>query len=173
MIHWLVTGESGSGKSRTIREKIIPLWKRRGRHVIVCDPLGQRWPGAARIVNRPEAMLAMMRCNQQMVGIWDECGSMCESESKLSDAVSWLAMQSRNRGHLIYFMAQRAYQLPIGFRNQCGSALVFHQRSDVDRGCLARLYGDEMLEANRLSIGECLVAAPMKKTVKVRMFSIV
>lgn len=182
MIHWLVAGESGSGKSASMMTAVAPSWldpvrfrlPRQPRAVLVLDPqLKSGWLGACTwITADPDEWLAALKRSRSCVGIWDEAGNTIESDPKLGQRLSWVPMQSRNLGHLVYFIGNRAGQLPIGYQNQCGSALIFHQRSDYDRRRLSQLYGPEMMTANTLDIGECLIARPMKSPVKTRLFRI-
>lgn len=178
MIHWLVCGESGSGKSRSMREAVIPAWRnpsrfrlrRPARNVLVLDPqLKADW-GATWVTKDPLEWLAALKKSRSCVGVYDEAGNQLESDPKLTRDMGWAAMESRNNGHLIYFLAQRAGQLPLGMRNQCGQAYVFNQRSEFDRRWLAITYGEGMRSANRLEVGQCLIGLPMKNPVLCRFF---
>ncbi len=182
MIHWGCFGESGTGKSVSMSHHIAPSWlwpsrygiKRPPRKVLVCDvQMKAMWRGNYTfITDDVDEWVRALRANKDCVGIWDEAGNTMEADPGLARRHSWVAMQSRNLGHLIYFMCQRAGQLPLGMRNQCGQALVFNQRSDYDRRWCAMSYGQEMMAADTLGVGECLIGRPMQKPVKTRFFSI-
>lgn len=182
MIHWGVFGESGSGKSVSTSQYIAPSWlwparfglKRPARHVLVCDPqMKAMWRGKCTwITPDVDAWVAAMKASRECVCIWDEAGNSMEADPAMALRHSWVAMQSRNLGHLVYFLCQRAGQLPIGVGNQCAQAYVFFQRSPYDRRILAQAYGEEMHQAGQLTVGECLIGQPMKKPVKTRFFSV-
>lgn len=182
MIHWGVFGESGSGKSVTMSQFIVPTWlwpdrynlKRPPRKVLICDPqLKAMWRGKYTFITKDaDEWMAALKLNRDCVGVWDEAGNSLQSDRKLERRMGWVPMESRNNGHLIYFICQRAGQLPIGYRNQCAQAFVFWQRSSYDRRELAESYGERMMEANKLTVGECFIAQPMKEPVKTRFFSI-
>lgn len=182
MIHWGVFGESGSGKSVSTSQFIAPSWlwparfglKRPPRKVLILDPqLKAMWKGRYTYITAdPDQWLDALKRNTDCVGIWDEAGNTLEADPSLVRRMSWVPMQSRNLGHLVYFLCQRAGQMPLGYRNQCGQAYVFHQRSDYDRRWLSTAYGQEMMAANTLDVGECLIGLPMKRPVKTRFFSV-
>ncbi len=163
-----------------MREVVIPSWlypgryriKRPARHVLVLDPQLKAGWGATWVTKDPYEWLAALKASRSCVGVYDEAGNQLESDPKLEREMGWAAMESRNNGHLIYFLAQRAGQLPLGMRNQCGQAYVFHQRSEYDRRWLSVTYGAEMFAANTLGVGECLIGLPMQKPVKTRFFAV-
>lgn len=174
--HWLIVGNIRAGKSVALRQHIVPAWawpekygiRRPPKHVIVLDPIGQRWPGATFVTRDHLEWLEALQGSRGCVGVWDECGNDCESNPDIARQLLWAATLSGNNGHAVYFVGQRAFQIPPSIRNNCASAIVFHQRGLNDRKVLADVYGQEMMAANTLATHECIVARSMERTVKTR-----
>lgn len=169
-MHALVAGETGCGKSRMMRERIVPEWKRRGRPVVVLDPLQQPW-GATFQTTDPYEFLATMQRSEGCIGVWDECGTMLDSEPRLKRDLQWLATVSRNGGHMMYFLSQRFYLVPPTFRYQCSRAYLFRLRGR-DAIEAAQTYPEPGLETilPGLGVGECIAIAPFGKPVKFKAF---
>jgi hypothetical protein len=129
-VHRLVVGISGCGKSRLIRERIIPAYAARGVAVLVLDPVGQAWPGAAWVTDDPWRFLATAKASRRCVLVVDECDETLRGSAELERGCKYLATRSRNDGHLAYFIAQRAHQIPPSYRNQCSGAFVFKQTAE-------------------------------------------
>lgn len=153
-----------------LRERIVPQWIRAGRPVVVLDILRQPW-GATYQTDDPYEFLATMQRSEGCIGIWDECGTMCDSEPRLKRDLQWLATVSRNAGHLVYFVSQRLYLVPPTFRYQCTRAYLFRLRAR-DAVEAAELYPEPGLEATlpNLASGECIVINGGQKAVRTRVF---
>ncbi len=169
-MHNLVAGETGSGKSRMMRERIVPHWVRAGRPVVVLDILRQPW-GATVQTDDPAEFLATMKRSKGCIGVWDECGTMLDSDPALRRSMQYLATVSRNDGHLLYFLTQRLFIVPPTFRYQCSRAYLFRLRGR-DATEAAQLYPEPGLETTlpNLLTGECIVIKPMGAPVKTRVF---
>ena len=70
-MHWSLTGITGCGKSRLLKEVIIPTHRRAGRWVGVLDPLGATWP-ADWSTNDPMRFVAAARASRSCVWVVDE-----------------------------------------------------------------------------------------------------
>ncbi len=170
MAHVLVAGETGYGKSRMMRERIVPEWLRRNRPVVVLDPLSQPW-GATVQTADPYEFLELMKRSEGCIGVWDECGTMLDSEPQLKRDLQWLATVSRNSGHMIYFLSQRLYLIPPTFRYQCTRAYLFRlRRRDAIEAAEAFPEPDLENVLPTLGVGECIVIAPLAAPVKTRVF---
>jgi hypothetical protein len=121
---------SGCGKSRLMREAIIPAHARLGRAVLVLDPVGQAWPGAAWVTSDPWAFLSTAQASRRCVLVVDECDEMLRASPEHERGLKYLATRSRNDGHLAYFLAQRCLQIPPSYRNQCSGAYAFRQTAE-------------------------------------------
>jgi hypothetical protein len=170
-MHRLVVGETGCGKSRMLREIIIPEWIRRGHPVCVLDPLSQPWRATYQTTD-PHDWLDTLRRSKGCIGVWDECGNMCEEEPALKRELNYAATVSRNDGHLVYFVGQRLYQIPPTFRNQCSWSYLFRLRGRRDVQEAADLFPDQGVAESLpgLDYGECFLLRPFKKPVKTRIF---
>ena len=170
-MHSLVVGITGSGKSRLAKQIIIPGWCRRGYAVLVLDPIGQPWPGAHWVTDDPMTFLDKAKASEKCVLIVDECSTALRGDAKTERATRWLATQSRNRGHIAYFLGQRVLQMQPDIRDNCGAAFVFQQNPDN-----AGWFNDQWnlptvaREAPCLPLGVCLHAQPFKTPVKMRVF---
>lgn len=153
-----------------MRERIVPAYMRGGRPVVVLDILRQPW-GATAQTDDPYHFLDIMQRNTGAVGVWDECGTMLDSEPKLRRDLQWLATVSRNNGHTMYFLSQRFYLIPPTFRYQCTHGFLFRLRGR-DAIEAAQLFPDPGLESMlpTLGVGECIITKPMEKAVKTRFF---
>jgi hypothetical protein len=167
-MHWLIVGVTGSGKSRIMRETVIPCWKRQGVAVAVLDPLGQRW-GANYETPDPVRFLARLKASRRVVAVVDEWPHFAK-DWKTFNELQWLATIARNQGILSYFLAQRAMQVHPNVRNQCSKGLIFRQRP-ADAAILADLFDcDAINGATQLPLGECMRVEPFKPPVKIKAF---
>ncbi len=158
------------GKSRMMRERIVPEWIRRGRPVVVLDPLNQPWNATIQTTD-PDEWLATMKRSRGCIGVWDECGSMCYADPKLASRLNYAATIARNDGHLVYFLSQRLYMVPLVFRLQCSWGYLFRLRGN-DPAHAFELFPEPGLPAAlpRLNPGECIHIKPLVKPVKIRVF---
>lgn len=166
-----VIGKSGCGKSRLVRDVILPAWVRRGYSVAVLDPLCQPWPGANWQTNDPARFLAMAKASEQCVLVVDEAQDTMRGTPQRERDMAWLSLQSRNRGHVVYFLGQRALQLPPNVRNQLTHAYAFHQttKDAEDLGSLLMVEGlDAILP--RLSLGVCYEIGMSERPRLLRVF---
>jgi hypothetical protein len=169
-MHRLVCGETGCGKSRMMRERIIPEWIRRGRPVVVLDPLQQPWRATMQTTD-PYEWLETMQRSEGCIGVWDECGFMMEENPALKRDMIWSATVSRNKGHLVYFLSQRFYLVPPSYRLQCTWAYLFRLRGR-DLKEAVDLYPEPSLESALPALvpGQCILVKPFEKPVKFRVF---
>lgn len=169
----LVLGESGCGKSRLMREVIVPYWARRGFAVLVLDPVGQDWRsvGAAWQTKDHERFLATARKSQKCVLVVDEAEETLRGSAEQERQMNWLGLQSRNFGHESYFLGQRALQVPPNVRNQCGRVYAFTQDLDDSLWIAKKMLQRDIAEAiTRLPEGICLRVQRHKTPVKMRVF---
>lgn len=174
MVHRLVVGRTGMGKSRVMRERIIPGWLRHPRtprQVAVLDPLGQDWGRGCWVTTDPYEWLDVLKRSRYVVGVVDEPELAINADPKLMQAMLWAATISRNYGHLIYFLAQSGYQLPVRFRSQCTWGYVF-QQFPHDCRALVETFGNHELMTlpTQLPPGTCLLVKPLAQPVLVKVF---
>lgn len=171
MPHSLVVGITGSGKSRLVREIVIPLWCRRGYAVLVLDPLSQPWPGAYWQTSDPLKFIAKAKASEKCVLIVDECSTALRGDGELERETKWLATQSRNRGHTAYFIGQRVLQMQPDVRNNCSAGYVFNQ-TPADARWFAEQWNIPDVEstAPRLPLGVCMRVEPFAAPITMRVF---
>lgn len=167
-MHWTVTGMSGAGKSRVMRDYIIPAHRRLGRKVLVLDPLAQPWP-ADHATADPDEFVRIARASRSLVLVVDEYAQFT-GDYQTARALEWCFTVARNSGHLSYALAQRLLMIPPNVRNQCSRALVFRQAA-ADLADLARLLDDpRIMRAAQFPAGRCLKVEPFADPVEVRTF---
>lgn len=160
LMHNLVVGISGSGKSRLMRERIVPLWRGRGYAVLVLDPVGQDWlsSGATWQTRDPYRFLDAAQRSQRCILVVDESDETLRATAQQERDLKYLATRSRNDGHVAYFLAQRAMQVPPSYRNQCSRVYAF-QQTQRDAEVVAELVNQPaLLETVRLPLGTCIEA---------------
>lgn len=168
-MHWLVTGITGCGKSRIMREVIIPAHRRAGRWVGVLDPLGGIWP-ANWTTTDPLAFVAAAKNSSRCVWVVDEYAQFT-ADYKTMKALEWIFTVGRNRGHLAYALAQRLMMIPPNVRNQCSHAVVFNQQS-TDLEDLAGLMNQPGIRAAAtFPAGKALLVEPFTEPRPVVLFA--
>ena len=127
-MHWLVTGITRCGKSRLMKEVIIPSHRRAGRWVGVLDPVGAGdWP-ADWVTSDPLRFVAASRTARGCVFIVDEVAKY-RADYKAITALEEMFFMTGNYGNLCYAIAQRIMMVPPNIRDQCSNAIVFQQTS--------------------------------------------
>lgn len=162
MLHNLTLGVTYSGKSTF--EKIVARGLRaRGIKIAVLDP--QRdddWPADFR-THDAEKFLTHVRtrtaghAGERWTLIIDESGSALDRYDKRFD---WLATTGRHLGCVSRFIAHRFTQLSPTIRAQCPRRFIFNCDAD-DARTLARMHGEQLLEASKLGQGEFFLIEPM------------
>lgn len=168
-MHWTVTGISGCGKSRVMKEFIIPAHRRAGRWVGVLDPLESRWP-ADWSTSDPAAFVAAAKASRGCVWVVDEYAQFTQDYAIMRQ-LEWLFTVARNRGHLSYALAQRVKQIPPNVRNQCSNAIVFNQQGADLADLAAMMNQPAILDASAFPPGRCLVVKPFENPVPVTVFA--
>jgi hypothetical protein len=165
-----VVGESGSGKSRLCREFLAPAWNSRGFATYALDPLRQPWPVYWQTDN-PERFLEAMKNSTRCVGFVDEAQETMRGNPQRERDMAWLGLQSRNKGHVLYFLAQRIMQLPPNVRNQCTEAYIFRQTADDAEWLAVHFQCDALrLMIPTLERGVCVRVGNHKTPEKMRVF---
>ena len=167
-MHWLVTGISGCGKSRVMREFVIPAHRRAGRWVGVLDPLGSTWPSNW-TTSDPQAFVAAAKASRNCVWVVDEYGQFT-SDYDTMRSLEWLFTVARNYGHLSYALAQRVKQIPPNVRNQCSHALVFNQQGADLADLAAMMNQPGVMDAVNFPAGVALVVEPFKPPKPIKTF---
>ncbi len=122
----IVTGITRCGKSRLMKQVIIPGHRRKGRWVGVLDPVGARdWP-ANWVTQDPLQFVEASRKSRDCVWVVDEIAKYRQDYKAIS-AIEELFFMGGNNGHLSYAIAQRLMMVPPNIREQCDVAIVFQQ----------------------------------------------
>lgn len=170
-MHNLVVGMSGAGKSRMMREAIIPAHRRARRPVFVLDPVCQAWGDVQFQTDDPYKFLALAKASRGCVLVVDECDETLRASGQQERDLKYIATRSRNDGHLAYFLAQRAMQVPPSYRNQCSTGYVFQQTAEDALVCYSLFNSTAARDlAPTLPLGVCLRVSPGQNPVKYRVF---
>ena len=149
LMHVLIIGRSGSGKSNLARclAGSLPNESR----IVVYDPtesLG--WPENAAKYSDPESFLTDIFQERSAHVFVDECKTLWDHDEKRA---SQLVYRLRHNGLLFYLIAQRAMgMVPPNARNQCSSLIAF-RTSAKDAEILGAEYGESILGAAKLPQG--------------------
>ena len=127
-MHSLIIGQTESGKS-TLAKVFASKLTNSGKKVAVLDPLfDPDWKCNYRTDDINE-MTQYLKVNRSVYVFVDESGAYFNDGNDTT--YSWLATRSRHYGHSVFFIAQRAIQIPKTMRDQCSRLYLFtSSRSD-------------------------------------------
>lgn len=124
-MHSLIVGVTRSGKT-TLATILAREMLARGKKVVVFDPIGgPDWGKGAQVFDNAEDFTHAVRspeCTSAHVFV-DESGEILGEG--YSREHTWLATRSRHWGHSVYFIGQRAMQIPLTMRTQCTRIYMF------------------------------------------------
>ena len=143
-MHCLVIGMTESGK--TLLSKLMAKQLRsQGKKVAVLDPICDPDWEADYITDDVEELREYLTKNRSHYVFVDESGAVFNEGNDNSHA--WIATRSRHYGHSVFFLAQRAIQIPKTMRDQCSRVYLF-TTSASDGKILAE-------EFNKLELMKC------------------
>lgn len=111
-----------SGKS-TLAKLLSQQLQRSGKHVAVLEPLMDSGWYARFRTDDIDVFCDYLRKNQSVYAFVDEGGEYFDDGN--NGNYSWLATRSRHYGHSVFFLAQRAMQIPKTMRDQCNRLFLF------------------------------------------------
>lgn len=167
-MHWMITGISGCGKSRIMREIIIPSHRRLDRFVGVLDPLEGAWPASWSTADAAR-FVAAAKASRRCVWVVDEYAQFT-ADWETGKTLEWLFTVARNFGHLSYALAQRVKMIPPNVRNQCSHAIVFNQQAADLADLAAMMNQPRIMEAANFPKGVCMVVEPFTEPRVLRVF---
>jgi hypothetical protein len=181
MAGWLILGNPRVGKSRVVKEQVIPSWLKRGTPVAVLDPVSEDmdratarafWSGASMVSSDPEAFQGIMRRSNHVVAIVDELAEWAARDYKNMDRIAWLSICGGNRGILPYFIGQRMVFVPPRIRNLCTDGVIVFQQSEPDARAILDSYPMHpgVMAVTTYPPGVALVMVPNKQPMKIRVF---
>ena len=125
-----IIGYTGTGKSRMIREVILPMWWKKRVSALILDPVGQSWGRGMPWVwqtRDPVAWLQAAKRSRNCVLIMDECLLHIGSGTAIAKELYWAPCTSRNNGDFLYMLGQRTKHMPPSARSQCSEFFLFWQ----------------------------------------------
>jgi len=161
-MHTCILGRTGTGKTRAAKFLASKLAR-----VAVCEPVKTDWGAPAIHTTNIDDLLTLAQLNKNLNIFIDEAGEML----KRNDAYQFLATRSRQYGHNVFFIAQRACMLTPVMRNNCESIYAFNQ-CNSDSKILADDFANEIfLELPKLKKGECIyIKCVGFEPLKIRVF---
>jgi len=163
----LIVGVSGSGKTVLAMRIAAHLYKC-GRPVVVFDPFFKPGKWQADIITDSVEILyniSQHPKNNNMTFIIDEAGEFFLRDRRYNR----IATLTRQKGHDVFFIAQRALQLQPAIRANCNEMYIFRQ-SAPDSEILARETAcDNILQAKDLQKLEYLHFLEFNKIIKNRL----
>jgi hypothetical protein len=143
----MILGMSESGKS-VLAKCLVRRLRKANRKVVIYDPLLQRDWGTEPY-DDSETVNAIMLEERKLHVFIDECGEVFRDYDSQRE-YAWWATRSRHYGHSVYFIAQRAVQIPRTMRDQC-SRLYLFTSSATDGKIHADEWNSSLLEScNRI-----------------------
>lgn len=119
--HTGVSCPSKGGKSVFLRA-LCEKFRRAGNDVLVCDPLGYKWP-ATWVTTDAYAFLDRAKKSKNCALLMDETG-MTPLEREF-DTFKWLLTTSRHNHHVFYAAMQDYTQMPLRMRKQLTQLYLF------------------------------------------------
>jgi hypothetical protein len=170
-LHDLIVGMSGRGKSRLLKEVIIPAWRKRGRLALVYDPTGQAWPGAHWVTSDGYAFIRRAKASKNCLLVVDEVRNF-RDDYQLETEAHWLGTQSRNLGHKAIFSGQFTKHAHPNLRGNCSTFWAFAQNPRDAQILVTEFNVPESVRADlpRLPRGVCIRAEVCGNPVKYRTF---
>lgn len=157
-MHSLILGITGTGKTTLAKQ----LSFRSERNVIVCEPYPTNGWNANQVFTSVDDLMQCALQNKNLDIFIDESGETMQR----NPAYQFLATRSRQYGHRVFFIAQRAQQVLPVIRNNCECYYIFRQ-SRMDCELLVRDTAEEKFyECEKLMKGEYLFRDQLGKTPK-------
>lgn len=170
--HWLIVGQTRSGKS-TLAKSMASQYRKNGIGVVVMDPMARveqnretkpEW-GADWITNDPFEFLDFVQDPSQC----RQCALFCDESGdkipKHDTRFNWLTTSARHHGHVSHLISWRGVNLNPTLRENCMNLVLFnisheyaHQMAkefncpQMDDAC--HLPKGHYLYANRFSAGQ-------------------
>lgn len=140
-VHVYVGGDSGTGKSRVMKQRRILDHRRAGQRVAVLDPVGTSGWGADFQTDDPERFIAVVRASRGIVAVVDEWPYIQDNwDWTVHRQLNWIWGVGRNHGILGYAIGQTPMWVPKPVRRQCGHGILFRHSDPGDCIELARIY---------------------------------
>lgn len=136
--------------------------------MLVLDPSNQKWDGVDFLTSDTDKFVDVVFRNTRCLVIVDETMEAIDRNNK---SHLTLATRSRHKGHSVFFLAQRAAQIPPTIRTQCEQAYVFKQAID-DITVIKKMLtcGEDADLALKLPRGKCVYLHNFKESREITVF---
>lgn len=148
------------------------MYRRDGRKVAVCDPLGDSWPGAEWVTRDPVEWVERMKRSKSVMGFVDELGLIRKNKDQAGiTAIESFATMSRHYGHIIHYLATRIILIPPNIRENCDNAVIFRQKlkglTELDEELDTN---GAIFEAAQFQRGTAFICQPYETPIKIQVF---
>lgn len=147
-MHSLIVGVTECGKTSLATSFSKGLLSQ-GKKVVVYDPIGGTdWGTGAKVYDDINKLMEFVQSNESYHIFIDESGEALDEG--YSREHNWLATRSRHWGHSVYFIGQRALQIPKTMRCQCTRLYIFTTAIDDCKTLAGDFNAPGILVANTL-----------------------
>lgn len=123
-MHTLVIGRTGTGKT-TLVKQIVHKYNNNKINTCVLTPIVESSWNADFITDNPDDFVKVLFDNDNCLGVVDEAGDK-EIAGRYAGVMTKTATISRNFGHRMIYISQRAKMLDPNIRAQCTDIYVFY-----------------------------------------------
>ena len=165
-MHVLVLGQTLSGKS-LLSKRLANGFMRQGIGVLVYDPIGDaEWDCSFKTDNFLE-FLEVYWTSERCMAFIDEAGDVC---GRFDGEAVKTATKGRHKGHINYYISQRATLLSPTIRDQCSQLFLFNSGLKDCQTHAQEWNTPELLNGTSLKKGEIYHCQRMGDTTKQRLF---
>lgn len=128
-MHVGIFGPTRSGKT-TLAQALAAEYQKNGRAVLVCDPLGIRWPCSAWQTTNASALVSKARASRNCMIFVEEASLSIARDRSLS----WLFVAAGNPaagGHVTHIVGQDGGSLLPAMRQQLSTVYLFRCHPDL------------------------------------------
>lgn len=146
-MHGLIVGQTESGKS-CLGKTLARSFRAQKKLVGVCEPIHDPgWDADFRTADIDE-FCEWMQHSREAFCFVDECGAYFNEGS--STEYYWLATRSRHWGHSVFFLSNRAMQVPRTMRDQTQRLYLFTSAAEDGKLLAAEWNKPELVACNAL-----------------------
>ena len=157
MTHMVIAGRTLSGKTSFAKE-LVPIYKSRGIHSLVFDPLLDPAWNADFITDNQEEFMKVVWDNRGCAVFVDEAA---ESSGQHDKEFFKLATKGRHYGHRTHFLIQRYKSLKNMIRANLSEIVLFNVTKSDAKLIYEDFDYDEILKAHELKKGHYIHAKSM------------
>lgn len=149
-MHTLINGTTETGKT-TLAKNLCAQFIKKGREVLVLDPLGSKWP-TNDVFTDPDLFLKFFWATKSRYVFIDETG---ETIGRVNKEMIRIGTRGRHNLHSVFFIVQSRIQINPELRRQCHQLFLFAVGSDEAYDMAQEWICPDLVEAPYLPQGTC------------------